>query len=77
MAMERAVLPSCWINRKERAAKIIYITYFVPWYWTEKQSFSQEEHYAIFEKQKNKQKQRNVAVIVSKINETMFVPNFW
>lgn len=29
MAMERAVLPSCWINRKERAAKIIYITYFV------------------------------------------------
>ena len=36
---------------------------------------------AIFEKQTNKQKQKNIphnlAVIVSEINETMFVPNVW
>ena len=40
-----------------------------------------EEWDAMFEKQTNKQKQKNIphnlAVIVSKINETMFVPNFW
>ena len=79
MAMERAVLPSCWINRKERAAKIIYITCFVSFIEQQNifirgtlrdnvQIFSfLKECDAIFEKQTNKQK----------INETMFVPNFW
>ena len=92
MAMERAVLPSCWINRNERAVKIIYITSF--------ESFTEQKNIftgrtlrdnaqifaflkecdAIFEKQTNKQNQnnipRNLAVIVFKINEGMFVPNF-
>ena len=45
MAMERAVLPSCWINRKEHAVKIIYITCFVS--FIEQKTFSQEEHYVI------------------------------
>ena len=37
--------------------------------------------FSLLEKQTNKQKQKNipqnVAVIVSKINEGMFVPDFW
>ena len=86
------MLPSCWINRKERAVKIIYITYFVS-FIEQKNIFTVrtlldnaqifaflKECDAIFEKQTNKQKQKNIphnlAVIVSKINETMFVPNF-
>lgn len=90
--MERAVLPSCWMNKKERAAKIIYITYFVS-FIEQKNIFTGralrdntqifaflKEWDAICEKQTNKQKQKNIpqnlAVIVSKINETMFVPNF-
>ena len=91
--MERAVLPSCWINRKERSAKIIYIFFFCIFYWTENIFTGRTLHDnpqifafltecdAIFEKQTNKQKQKNIphnlAVIVSKVNETMFVPNFW
>ena len=86
------MLPSCWINRNERAVKIIYITSFES-FTEQKNIFTGralrdkaqifaflEECDAIFEKQTNKQNQnnipRNLAVIVSKINEGMFVPNF-